>query len=158
MKKLLFLSFIVAVLSVSGFAQCNVAAKDLSLRGIRLNMTIAEVEKLYELVAKKDLEVGVKSAVVRFSDVFYRLSFMEGKLHEIDAFYETEFVDTNQFVTALSVDLPLKIEYWTPDGKSKYGENFYRTKCKDFTAVTDARTSFSRFTITRTLPRVPFKP
>jgi hypothetical protein len=152
MKRIIFIVTAIFIFAFSGNAQtCNLTAKDVPLRNIRLNMTMAEIEKQYELLSKKDTDEGIKIAVIRFTDAYYYLRFMSGKLHSIYVNYEKRFDSTKVFSEIISESLKLP-NTWKVDG------DFYEMSCKDFTIEIYTLKDSTRLTVTRILPNEPFKP
>jgi hypothetical protein len=114
-------------------------------------MTMAEIEKQYELLGKKDGDEVIKNSVVRFTDAYYYLHFMNGKLHAIYANYEKRFDSTKVFAGVISESLKLP-DAWNVD------RIFYEMNCKDFTIEVYTLKDSTRLTVTRILPNEPFKP
>lgn len=149
MKKIILILFL---FSGVGFGQCTLTVKDFNLRGLTLNMPMSEVEKKYELLGKRDADTGLKIATVRFTDAYYYLHFMNGKLHAIHARYERKFNSDFDFLQALSKTLNLKTDDW------KAIEYSHQMVCKDIKLEADSFKDSAVFSVTRILPDEPFKP
>lgn len=124
------------------------------MRGIKIGMTIAEVEKQYEIVNKKDSEDGFKVGVIRFKEAYYTLYFMNGSLHSLKAVYQKSFGSDEEFTEQLSKSLNL------PNSWRKIDSISVGMDCQDFfvRVSTVILLPTSEFSITKIIPAEPFKP
>ncbi len=141
---------------------CNLTQKDFSLRGLKLGMSIAEAEKQYEILNKKDADNGIRIGVIRFTTAYYYVHFLLGKLHAIYATYETKFRTTEDFTSQLSKSLNLP-DAWQGEHIPSYSigklsNNSFSMDCQDFSLTARAGTDDSSFSVKRILPAAPFKP
>lgn len=139
--KNLSLLFILLLFSASAaFAQnteCKLTLNEVpTIRGLRLNMSLSELEKKSALVNKKETDRGEIEGVIRFDDnTLYNLAFVNNRLYRIYATYPAfvnKFSSVKDFVAILSKNFGFPDNWKTPFVNNRMLENSREMRCDGF--------------------------
>jgi hypothetical protein len=98
----IFTIFLLLFLSLSINAQCNLTAKTLVLRGIKLNQSIGDLNNRFEIVNKTSIG-SLKTGAIMFDDAEYLLTFTDDVLTKINVKYtDSDFKNLFDFQRSLS--------------------------------------------------------
>ena len=129
--------FFIACLTLAVPAQCTKTSKELpSLRGIKLDMPLSEVEKLHQIAKKPSETSAILIAFISFDDAEYTLHFRNNKVIAIYVSYEERFPDIQTFRQTVSTQLSLP-DFWEEEKQETlYGAlkptGNWIYKCSDF--------------------------
>jgi hypothetical protein len=112
MKKTLLLLIAFFITNFTYYAQCNLTQPPV-FRGLKLNMSIGEVDKSFEIVNKVAVNTAqIKKGEIIFSDVQYNLRFDNDKLTAFTAIYnKITFTTIKEFTATLTQSLKLPDEW-----------------------------------------------